>query len=94
MDQKGWQKRYGYKKHVVTDEEGSILGVLTTAANLNEITNLEEVRATADLPTGIAIKADKGYQSAKNNELLKTGKFKNHILKKAKEKPTAHLLGA
>lgn len=86
----GWIKkagklRYGYKKHVVTDEEGLILGVLTTAANLNEITNLEEVLATADLPAGIAIKADKGYQSAKNNELLKTGKFKNHILKKAKK---------
>lgn len=76
---------YGYKKHHVTDEEGLVLGVLTTKASVNEIANLEEVLDTADLPSGIPIKADKGYQSAKNAELLKTRKLKNHILKKAKK---------
>lgn len=34
---------YCYKKHVATDEEGMVLGLVTTAANLNEITNLEHV---------------------------------------------------
>jgi len=82
--------RYGYKKHVVTDEEGLILGVLTTSANINEITNLEDVLATADLPQNIALKADKGYQSKKNEELLGRVKLKNHILKK--EKKISHLL--
>jgi len=76
---------YGYKKHYVTDQEGLVLGVLTTKASTNEIANLEEVLDTADLPENIPLKADKGYQSAKNNELLKTRKLKNHILKKAKK---------
>lgn len=52
---------------------------------MNEISNLEEVLNTADLPEGIALKADKGYQSDKNNQLLRGKKLKNHILKKAKK---------
>ena len=86
----GWLKKngkfhYGFKKHHVTDNEGLVLGVLTTKASLNEITNLEAVLDTADLPENIAVKADKGYQSEKNNILLKERKLKNHILKKAKK---------
>lgn len=76
---------FGYKKHHVTDEEGLVLGVVTTTASLNEISNLEEVLDSADLPEGIALKADKGYQSKKNMEILKKKKLKNHILKKAKK---------
>lgn len=77
--------RFGYKKHYVTDEEGLVLGVLTTTASTNEISNLEEVLDTADLPEGIPLKADKGYQSKKNEDILKKKKLKNHILKKAKK---------
>jgi len=76
---------YGYKKHHVTDEEGLVLGVLTTKANVNEISNLEEVLDTADLPKNISLKADKGYQSEKNATILKSRNLKNHILKKAKK---------
>ena len=76
---------FGYKKHHVTDEEGLVLGVVTTTASLNEIINLEEVLDSADLPEGIPVKADKGYQSKKNEELLNKKKLKNHILKKAKK---------
>ncbi len=76
---------YGYKKHQVTDEEGCVLGVLTTPANINEISNIEEVLETADLPKNIPLKADKGYQSKKNGGILKKRKLKNHILKKAKK---------
>ena len=79
---------FGFKKHHVTDDEGLVLGVLTTKASTNEIANLEEVLDTADLPEGIALKADKGYQSKKNEAILKERKLKNHILKKAyKNKP-------
>ena len=91
VDKEGsWLKKrgkfhFGYKKHHVTDEEGLVLGVVTTKASVNEITNLEEVIDSADLPENIAFKADKGYQSKKNNELLKKKKLKNHILKKAKK---------
>ncbi len=76
---------YGYKKHHVTDQEGLVIGVVTTKASLNEITNLEEVLDAADLPEGIPVKADKGYQSQKNQDLLNRKKLKNHILKKAKK---------
>jgi len=88
---KGGKYRYGYKKHYVTDEEGLVLGVVTTNASTNEISNLEEVLDAANLPENIALKADKGYQSEKNNKLLKARKLKNHILKKAKKnKPLTH----
>lgn len=82
---KAGKLRYGYKKHHVVDEEGLVLGVVTTKASVNEISNLEEVLDAAELPEGIALKADKGYQSQKNNELLEKRKLKNHILKKAKK---------
>lgn len=77
--------RYGYKKHYVTDEQGLVLGVVTTKASTNEIANLEEVLEAADLPENIPLKADKGYKSEKNDQLLKERKLKNHILKKAKK---------
>lgn len=82
---KGSQLRYGYKKHVVTDTEGMVLGVHTTAANVNEISNLAEVLDSADLPEHIVLYGDKGYQSEKNKILLKERKIKNRILKKAKK---------
>jgi len=81
---------FGYKKHHVTDNEGLVLGVLTTTASKNEISNLEDVldTVTVDLPKDIPLKADKGYQSKKNRDLLKKRNLKNHILKKAvKNKP-------
>ena len=79
---------FGFKKHYVTDNEGLVLGVLTTKASTNEIANLDEVLDTADLPEDIPLKADKGYQSKKNEDILKHRKLKNHILKKAlKNKP-------
>jgi IS5 family transposase len=77
--------RFGYKKHTVTDEEGLILGILTTPANVNEISNLEEVLDTADLPEGIHLNADKGYASAKNEELLEARKIKSRILHRARK---------
>ena len=88
--QASWLKKrgkyhYGYKKHYVTDEEGLVLGVVTTKASVNEIANLEAVLDAADLPVKIPLKADKGYQSQKNSELLKKKRLKNHILKKAKK---------
>ena len=76
---------FGYKKHHVTDEEGLVLGVVTTTASTNEIANLEDVLDSADLPSDIPLKADKGYQSKKNEALLKKRGLKNHILKKAKK---------
>jgi len=82
---KSGKLRYGYKKHHVTDEQGMVLGVVTTPANVNEVSNLEEVLSSADLPLGIPLYADKGYKSEKNDKLLKEKNLKNKILKKAKK---------
>lgn len=82
--------RFGFKKHHLTDNEGLVIGVLTTTASKNEIANLEEVLETAniELPKNIPLKAYKGYQSKKNAAILKERNLKNHILKKAlKNKP-------
>ena len=76
--------RYGYKKHYVTDQEGLVLVVVTTKASTNEIANLEEVLEAADLPENIPLKADKGYKSEKNDQLLKKRKLKNHPKKAMK----------
>lgn len=81
---KAGRLRYGYKKHIVTEREGLILGVTTTAANVNEIANLEEVLLGVDLPVGCMFYGDKGYKSAKNDDLLANKGLGNRILKKAK----------
>lgn len=77
--------RYGYKKHVVTDPQGLVVGVLTTAANVNEIANLEEVLDTVDLEEAVHIYADKGYRSEKNEQLIKNKKCNSRVLHKAKK---------
>ncbi len=64
--------------------KGLVLGVVSTKASVNEVSNLQEVLVSADLPSGIPLKGDKGYESERNVSLLKRKKRKNHLLKKAK----------
>jgi len=70
---------FGYKKHHVTDDQGLVLGVHTTTASKNEISNVDDVLDTVniDLPEDIPLKGDKGYQSKKNAAILKKRKLKN-----------------
>jgi len=82
---KGGRARYGYKKHVLTNQDGLIIGALTTPANVNEICNLEDVLQIAKIPENIPFYGDKGYNSEKNSALLKSRKLINRILKKAKK---------
>jgi len=82
---KSGKTRYGYKKHQVTDTEGLALGVLTSPANVNEVANLNEVLATADLPEHIHRYGDEGYRSVTNEEVIKNRKLKSRILHKAKK---------
>ena len=75
----------GLKKFLDTLPEqsvqlGSEMIKTLTISSKNEIANLEEVLDTADLPENIPLKADKGYQSEKNEKR----NLKNHILKKPK----------
>ena len=83
---KAGKLHYGYKKHCVTDNEGMVLGILTTEANINEIVNLEDVLNTCELPEGTPVYMDKGYSSAKNREILRKRKLKDRIMHKATKK--------
>ncbi|WP_410896839.1 transposase [Pontibacter sp. E15-1] len=74
---------YGYKRHAVTDTEGMVLHVVTTAANVHEIANLEEVLREAGLPKNTPFFADKGYASQANRDLLKEKRLRDRIQKKA-----------
>ena len=55
----------------------------TTAANESDIKHLETPLLEADLPKGIPVFADKGYDSAENREVLKCIKLKCRIIHKA-----------
>jgi len=78
--------RFGFKKHtIVTEDEGLILGIITSPANVNEISNLEAVLNTVHLPKGIPCSTDKGYKSSKNDALLEEKGFVNQIMLKAKK---------
>lgn len=80
---KAGKLRFGYKKHTVTDAQGLVLGIVTTAANVNEISNLEDVLDTCELAERTWVKADKGYKSKKNDTILQQKRLRNHIMNKA-----------
>lgn len=84
---KGGDFTFGYKSHAVSDPNGLFIGIHTTAANVNEISNLEEVLANVPLEKGTRLYGDKGYRSEKNEKLLKEKGLKNGIMyKKSKGK--------
>ena len=64
---------FGFKKHHVTDQEGIVLGVLTTTASKNEISNLEDVldTVTVELPKDIPLKADQGLSIKEKCYIIK-----------------------
>jgi IS5 family transposase len=85
---KGKKLHFGYKKHVLTDENGMQLSVHTTTANEHDSKGLQPCLANQD--EAIAISAcytDKGYQVPDNVTFLqspvKNRKVKNRIQHKA-----------
>lgn len=60
---KGWQYRYGYKKHVLTDGQGLVESIITTPANCTDTVVLPELIEKAELTQGVSVLADKGYCS-------------------------------
>jgi len=89
---KAGKLRFGYKKHVATDDQGLIRAVITTAANESDIVHLEDVVTKAGVEKGSRVRADKGYCSDSNRNYLKKNKLKDGIMYKAvRNKPlTAH----
>ena len=85
---KAGKLRYGYKKHVATDEQGLVRAIITTSANESDMNHLEDVVAKAGLEKGSRVRADKGYSSKDNRKYLKEKGLKDGIMHKAlKNKP-------
>ena len=61
---------YGYKQHTVTNQEGFILGIHTTAANESDVKNLKTALDKVVLKPRTPVFADKGYVSAEINATL------------------------
>jgi len=89
---KAGKLHYGYKQHTVTNQEGFVLCIHTTAANESDIKNLESVLNTVKLKPRTPVYADKGYASEENDNVLIAKKLKNIILYKAvKNKPLTEI---
>jgi len=93
---KGGKLHFGYKKHILTDENGIQLSVHTTTANEHDSKGLQPCLENQDEALAISsCYADKGYQVPDNVEMLKTPvkniKVKNRIQHKAyRNKPLTH----
>jgi len=78
---KGNKCYFGYQGFARSDEEGFIDKTHVTPANLSEQKELDKM--TDDLSEGVRVKADKGFFSAANKEMLKSKKLKNGLMYKA-----------
>ena len=79
---KGKDYRYGYKKHVLTDEQGLVEAVITTPANCSDTVVLPDLVKKSKLSPGVSVLADKGYYSKKNsNYLVECGLIDGIMLK-------------
>jgi len=80
---KAGKLRFGYKKHIATDDQGLVRAVITTAANESDIVHLEDVTTKAGVEKGSRVRADKGYSSERNRAFLKSNGLKDGIMYKA-----------
>jgi len=80
---KGNKIYYGYKKHYASDNEGLVLAVETTSANVHDSKVLKKLLEKITLPLSIPVKADKAYYSKENISYLRENKLKNHLQHKA-----------
>jgi len=80
---KAGRLRYGYKKHIATDDQGLVTAVVTTAANESDIVHLEDVIEKAGIKKGSRVRADKGYSSSSNRKYLTSNGLKDGIMYKA-----------
>jgi IS5 family transposase len=81
---KGSKLQYGYKRHYLAEgQEGLVLSVHTTAANLHDSQLLGNCLNKVKLPQNSRVLADKGYCSAKNEQLLRQRGLRSGIQRKA-----------
>ena len=79
------QKRYhyGYKKHCLTNVQGIVQKVITTAANRSDTKEFIPLLQGANIPQGTAVLADKGYACGENRSYLQTHHLQDGIMHKA-----------
>lgn len=79
------QKRYhyGYKKHCLTNVQGIVQKVITTAANRSDTKEFIALLQGANIPQGSAVLADKGYACGENRSYLQTHHLQDGIMHKA-----------
>lgn len=81
---KGNKLQYGYKRHYLAAEEtGLVIAVHTTSANVHDGQCIEACLDQVALPRGSRLLADKGYCSAKNDQLLRQRGLRSGIQRKA-----------
>ncbi|GAD06985.1 Transposase DDE domain [Porphyromonas crevioricanis] len=80
---KGKHYRYGYKKHVLTDEQGLVEALITTPANCADTVTSPDLIEKSELSSRVSMLADKGYCSKKNSESLARHGLKDGIMFKA-----------
>ncbi|WKD53452.1 IS5 family transposase [Porphyromonas gingivalis] len=79
------QKRYhyGYKKHCLTNVQGIVQKVITTAANRSDTKEFIALLQGANIPQGTVVLADKGYACGENRSYLQTHHLQDGIMHKA-----------
>lgn len=78
---KGKKSYFGYQGFARCDKDGFIDKTHVTPANLSETTELEKM--VGGLSAGTRVKADKGFSSKDNREMLKRNGLKNGLIYKA-----------
>ena len=74
---KAGKTRYGFKKHIITDDEGLAVDVKTTKASTHDAQVLEDLINQANLKKDSKVQVDKAYKSKRRDYHLKEHKLKN-----------------
>lgn len=74
---KAGKTRYGFKKHIITDDEGLVIGVKTTKASTHDSKVFEYLVSDANLPIACEVQADKAYKSKHHDDYLNKRKLRN-----------------
>ena len=74
---KAGRTRYGFKKDIITDDEGLVIGVKTTKASTHDSKVFEDLVNDANLPKGCEVQADKAYKSKRHDDYLRRHKLAN-----------------
>ena len=80
---KAGKHQFGYKQHVLVNDDGLVLHVASTPANTHDSKALPQLLERSKLPPNTRVHADKAYTSKFHSELLKSLQLKNGIQDKA-----------